>query len=138
MIQSRSWAARGARRQILFVGVSSLCFIALPMRYRCLYVMSHTDASVSCRMSPNSRSSILPDQNHDRAEIFCTINYQLPKGNTAGLALTLFYMIHRVGWVCKRDYTHELMCVNLTQACKGLKCINNSCVFNNFQVAPSR
>jgi len=30
VIQSRSWAARGARRQTLFVGVSSPCFITLP------------------------------------------------------------------------------------------------------------
>jgi len=30
VIQSRSWAARGARRQTLFVVVSSPCFITLP------------------------------------------------------------------------------------------------------------
>ena len=30
MIRSRSWASRDARRQPLFVGVSSPCFIALP------------------------------------------------------------------------------------------------------------
>jgi len=29
VIRSRPWAARGARRQILFLGVSSLCFLAL-------------------------------------------------------------------------------------------------------------
>ena len=43
---SRSWAARGARRQMLFVGVSSLCFIAIDavaesFIYSTVYLKNH-------------------------------------------------------------------------------------------------